>query len=144
MTRRIRAGALLALCALAAVFAGCGDDDFENKPRPPVPRQLTGSIKDDKVTVSPNKLGAGPIVITVANLTDAPHTITLESDDGGTIREQSSTISPGDTATIQRTLTQGEYTVKAGSAQAVARQITPATLTIGPSRKSGSDELLLP
>jgi hypothetical protein len=126
------------------VLAGCGEDDFENEPRPPTPVQLTGVITDEKVTISPNKLGAGPVVITVSNQTEQPHTITLESSGGGTIREQSSPINPLDTATIQRTLEPGEYTVKAGSEQAVEREIDPATLKIGPDRKSGSDELLLP
>jgi hypothetical protein len=144
MTRRIRAGALLATCAFALAASGCGEDDFENDPRPPTPKQLTGVITEEKVTVSPNELGAGPVVITVSNQTEMPHTITLESTDGGTIREQSSNINPLDTATIQRTLTQGQYTVSAGSTEAVEREIQPATLTIGPDRKSGSDDLLLP
>lgn len=144
MTRGIRAGATGGLCALALVAAGCGEDDFENNPRPPVPKQLTGVIRDDKVTVSPNELGAGPVVITISNQTEQPHTVTLESTGEGTIREETSPISPLDTGTIQRTLTQGEYTVRAGSPEAVEREITPATLTIGPDRKSGSDELLLP
>jgi len=125
-------------------LAGCGEDDFENEPRPPVPKQLTGVITNDKVTVSPNDLGAGPVVITVSNQTDASHTVTLESSDGGTIREQVGPINPLDTATLQRTLDQGTYTVSAGSETAVPKEIQPATLTIGKERKSGSDELLLP
>jgi hypothetical protein len=144
MTRWIRAGALPALCLLGLAFAGCGEDDFENKPRPAVPKQLTGVITDEKVTVSPDQEGAGPFVITISNQTKASHTITLESADGGTIREQVGPINPLDTATIQRTLTQGEYTVKAGSERAVKREIAPAVLRIGKDRKSGSDELLLP
>lgn len=144
MTRRIRAGALPALCAAGLALAGCGEDDFENEPRPPVPVQLTGVITEQKVTVSPNELGAGPVVITVSNQTKASHTLTLESADGGTIREQVGPINPLDTATLQRTLEPGEYTVSAGSEAAMPREITPATLTIGQERKSGSDELLLP
>lgn len=144
MTRGIRAGVVGAMCAAALTLAACGEDDFENEPRPPTPKQLTGVITDEKVTISPDKLGGGPVVITVSNQTEQPHTITLESTDGGTIREQSSPINPLDTATIQRTLEPGEYTVKAGSEQAVEREIQPATLTIGRDRKSGSDELLLP
>ncbi|MGH2837053.1 MAG: hypothetical protein ACRDJY_01750 [Thermoleophilaceae bacterium] len=135
---------MLACCAALVALAGCGDDDFENEPRPPVPKQLTGVITEQKVTVSPNDLGAGPVVITVSNQTDAAHTITLESSDGGTIREQVGPINPLDTATLQRTLDQGTYTVSAGSETAVPKEIQPATLTIGKERKSGSDELLLP
>ena len=143
-TRRIRAGALPALCAAGLALAGCGEDDFENEPRPPVPIQLTGVITEEKVTVSPNDVGAGPVVITVSNQTDASHTLTLESSDEGTIREQVGPINPLDTATLQRTLEPGSYTVSAGSEAAVPREISPATLTIGQERKSGSDELLLP
>ena len=83
-------------------------------------------------------------MITVSNQTDASHTVTLESSDGGTIREQVGPINPLDTATLQRTLEQGTYTVSAGSETAVPKEIQPATLTIGKERKSGSDELLLP
>ena len=145
MTRRIRAGALAALCAVGLALTGCGEDDFENEPRPPTPVQLTGSIKEDEVTISPSKLGAGPVVITVANLTDASHTVTLESADGdGTIHEEVGPINPLDTATLQRTLEPGEYTVSAGSEAAVPQAIKPATLVIGEERKSGSDDLLLP
>jgi hypothetical protein len=135
---------MAALCAAALALAGCGEDDFENEARPPVPKQLTGVITDQKVTISPNELGAGPVVITVSNQTEASHTVTLESSDGGTIREQVGPINPLDTATLQRTLEQGSYTVSAGSEAAVPKEIEPATLTIGEERKSGSDELLLP
>ena len=135
---------MLAVCAAGLVLTACGEDDFENEPRPPTPVQLSGVITEEKVTVSPNQLGAGPVVITVSNQTDASHTITLESSDGGTIREQVGPINPLDTATLQRTLDQGSYTVSAGSEAAVPKEIQPATLTIGKERKSGSDELLLP
>lgn len=144
MTRRIRAGAVSALCAAGLVVASCGEDDFENEPRPPVPKQLTGVITDERVTISPDDLGAGPVVITVSNQTEMSHTVTLESADGGNIREQVGPINPLDTATIQRTLDPGRYTVRAGSEQAVEREISPATLRIGRERDSASDELLLP
>ena len=144
MTRRIRAGALPALCACGLALAGCGDDDFENEPRPPVPKQLSGVITEREVTVSPSQEGAGPFVITISNQTDASQTVTLESSGGGTIREQVGPINPLDTGTIQRTLAPGDYTVRAGSERAARREIEPATLRIGQERESGSDELLLP
>lgn len=143
MTRGIRAWAALATGA-AVALSGCGDDDFENEPRPPVPLQLTGVITEKRVTISPDEVGAGPVVITVSNQTKESHTVTLESDGGGTVSEQVGPINPLDTAKIQRTLAPGSYTVKAGSEQAAEREIEPDTLRIGPPRESASDELLLP
>ena len=126
---------------LALLGAGCGEDDFENRPRPAVPKELTGVIQEDKVTVSPRKVGAGPILITISNQTQAAHLVTLE---GETIRERVGPVNPLDTATIQKTLKQGSYEVSAGSPRAVAREIQPAQLVIGKPRKNSSDELLLP
>ncbi len=91
----------LATCAIAAllVASGCGGEDFENNPRPPVPVGLTGVIQDDKVTVSPAKVGAGQVNITISNQTDGPKTITLE---GKSITEQVGPVGPLDTAQISR------------------------------------------
>jgi hypothetical protein len=132
---------VLTVGAVALSAAGCGEDDFENRPRPPVPVELTGVIQEDKVTVSPSRVGAGPILITISNQTEAAHKVILE---GERIREEVGPINPLDTTTIQRTLKQGNYEVRAGSARAVAREIAPAELSIGRPRKSSSDELLLP
>jgi len=132
----------VALFALVLALSGCGgDDDFANKPRPPVPLQLTGVITKQKVTISPNKIGAGPVVITVSNQTSQSRTLTL---DGNGIQERVGPINPLDTAQLQKTLKPGTYTVKAGSEAAQAATIEPATLVIGKERKSASGEVLLP
>ena len=134
----------MAILAAAAAISGggCGEEDFENEPRPPVTMELTGVIQEDEVTVSPSRnIGAGPFLITIANETDAEHTITLE---GASITEQVGPVAAGDTATIQRTLAPGSYEVRAGSKRAVRRKIAPAQLDIGAERKSSSGDLLLP
>src|SRR6185436_10697252 len=69
-----------ALAIGAVLMAGCGDDDFKNEARAPIREALTGVIQDDAVTVSPSKLGAGPVEITISNQTDAAHSITLVGD----------------------------------------------------------------
>ena len=141
-TRRIRgAAAVLAAGVIGVLAVGCGDKDFENKPRPPVPIELTGVIQEKKVTVSPNKVGAGPILITVSNQTKDAHTLTLE---GRSVRERVGPINPLDTATIQKTLAPGSYEVRAGSSVAVAHEIRPASLVIGKQRKDSNDQLLQP
>jgi hypothetical protein len=126
---------------VAALVAGCGEDDFKNEARAPVRVALTGVIQDDKVTVSPSKIGAGPVEITISNQTSRERTITLE---GESITEQQGPVQPGDTATIQKTLEPGSYEVRAGSKKAVRREIQPALLEIGKQRKNSNNELLQP
>jgi hypothetical protein len=154
--------------AAAAVIlvAGCGgEDDFENKPRPPVPLQLTGVITQESVTVSPRTVAPGPIVLIVSNQTERAHTLTLE---GPEVAEETGPIPPGDTATIQATLrdTQADerYELRANSERAVNPEDVIAAARINIFRKSdkqcdriedqgrsdptcrgsSSDELLLP
>jgi hypothetical protein len=126
---------------VALSATGCGGEDFENKPRPPVPVELTGVIQEDRVTISPSKVGAGPILITISNQTEAAHTVTLA---GESIQERVGPVNPLDTTTIQKTLKQGSYEVRAGSSRAVAEEIAPAQLRIGKPRRDSSGELLLP
>jgi hypothetical protein len=130
----------MAIAGLLAV-AACGGEDFENLPRPPAPVDLTGVIQDDKVTVSPAKVGAGQVTITVSNQTDGPKTITLE---GEAISARVGPVRPLATGEITRTLTPGSYEVRAGSKKALPKEIAPAKLRIGKQRKSSSGDLLLP
>src|SRR3954452_5198353 len=96
-TVRMRRVAVVS-AALAIALAGCGGGkDFANKPRPPVPLQLTGVITKQKVTISPNKVGAGPVVITVSNQTGQSHTLTLA---GRGEQERVGPINPLDTAQL--------------------------------------------
>jgi hypothetical protein len=128
--------------ALAAAFlTSCGGEDFKNEARAPIREALTGVIQPDEVTVSPSKLGAGPVEITISNQTDAPHSITLE---GKRTIDRTDPVLPGDTATIQKTLRRGTYEVKAGSSKAVRQEIRPAVLKIGKSRKNSNNDVLLP
>jgi len=132
----------VAAAAVALALAGCGGSkDFANKPRPPVPLQLTGVITQEKVTISPNKVGAGPVVITVSNQSGQKRMLSL---DGNGIQEDVGPINPLDTAALQKTLKPGRYRVTAGSEAATAHSIRPATLVIGKERASASNKVLLP
>ena len=126
---------------LALLAPGCGEEDFENRPRPAVAVELTGVVQEDKVTVSPDKVGGGPVLITISNQTEDAHTITLEGTD---VKERVGPVNPQDTATIQKTLKPGTYDVRAGSDIAVPKEIKAAKLTIGRDRPDASDRLLLP
>lgn len=136
-----RAASLVAGVMCVVVLGSCGDDDFKNRPRPASALELTGVIQKDKVTVSPNSFGAGPVLLTISNQTKAAHTVTLE---GESLRERVGPINPLDTATIQANVESGTYEVRAGSSQAVVEEIQPAELDVGESRGDSNDQLLQP
>ena len=142
MLKSGRTRAVSLLLAGAVVAGGCGGGKtFKNDPRPPTPVQLTGVVTDKQVTVSPKKVGGGPVILIVSNQTQSAHTITLE---GGGNKDTVGPINPLDTAMLQQTLKPGTYTIKAGSRAATTREIKPGTLTVGPNRSSSSNQLLLP
>ena len=76
---RERGRVLLFAAALitALAVAGCGRDDFQNDPRPPVPAEVSVKIATDGVAVSPKEFGAGLVNFTVANLTTEPGTLAI-------------------------------------------------------------------
>jgi hypothetical protein len=136
-------GRVLATFAVVAVLvAGCGDEDFERKARAPVRTELSGVIQKDVVTVSPARdLGAGPFEFTISNQTDEPHTVTLE---GERVKVDAGSVQPTDTLTFRQTLEPGRYEVRAGSEQAVPKEIKPAVLDIGSERSDSNSDLMQP
>lgn len=146
-TRAVHAAVLAPLAG--TLFSGCGGKDFENKPRPPVPVQLTGVITHGRVTISPNSVGAGPVTIVVSNQTRDSHTVTLSGPDckdenNNPVQERVGPVNPLDTAALQKTLAEGECEISAGSDEAVIDEIEPGRLEVGPPRPSGKNRLLLP
>jgi hypothetical protein len=128
----------------AALLAGCGggDDDYANNPRPPAPINVTAAITDERVSVSPQEFGAGPVVFIIANETDEAQSVTLETDElGGDnpgIKQTTSPISPDGTATLKVDMREGTYEIRASGG------IRPAALTVGAQRESAQNELLQP
>jgi hypothetical protein len=129
---------LVVTAALAAAFAlaACGEEDFENNPRPPAPIALSALINDRDVVVSPSDVGAGLATITVSNQSADTATFTLSGPNDIATEE----ILPGNTATVKGQLKQGEYEVSAGEDSIVRG----GTLTVGPERSSSQNDLLLP
>ena len=126
--------AVLAALAVAATLAACGEDDFENNPRPPAPISVTARIGDSGVTVGPSSVGAGLANIVISNQTADPARLVLE----GPTDESSDEIIAGGTGSVKMTLEEGEYQVTNGEGTGVAQ------LTVGPERESSQNELLLP
>ena len=131
---------LLIAVVLVSGCVGCGED-FENEPRSPVPVELTAVIQPGGVNVSPDEVGGGPISITISNQTDMAHTVMLV---GSTVEEKVGPINPQDTATIQKTVTQGRYELRANPDGPGAGRISPGELRVGRARNPSNDRILLP
>jgi hypothetical protein len=135
---------LMAATLAALALAGCGSDpDYANDPRPPAPINVTAAITPEKITVSPLQFGAGPIVLIIANETQEPQRVTLETDElagsQGGIKQSTSPINPDGTATLKVDVREGDYAVSVDGAG-----IKPARVTVGPERESAQNDLLQP
>jgi hypothetical protein len=124
-----------ALVVVAVVVAGCGRDDFENNPRPPVPAEVSVKIARDGVAVSPKEFGAGLANFTIANLTTKPGTLAID----GPVDADSDEIPAAGTGTIKVAMKTGSYEA---SVSGIA--VRPFSFTVGPERPSGQNDLLLP
>jgi hypothetical protein len=124
--------------ALVVGISGCGEDDFENDPRPPSPVELTAAIDKKSVSIAPSDPAAGLVVITVSNQTE--ETTQLVLDGPGDDDPASGDIEPLGTGTIKTALEEGEYQAFAGNSET----IEPAPITVGPPGESSQNDLLLP
>jgi hypothetical protein len=134
---RERGRVLLSTAALvtALAVAGCGEDDFENDPRPPVPAEVSVKIAKDGVGVSPREFGAGLVNFTIANLTRTAGTLAIN----GPVDANSQEIPPAGTETIKVDMKTGSY-----EATVSGLAVAPFNFTVGPERPSGQNDLLLP
>jgi hypothetical protein len=135
---------VIGLAAATLALAGCGSDsDYANDPRPPSPINVTAAISDSKVTVSPRQFGAGPIVLIVANETQHPQRVTLQTNElggkQGGIRQRTAPINPDGTATLKVDVRQGTYQVSTDG-----DGIRAAAVIVGKPRKSAQNDLLQP
>lgn len=138
----------------AAAVAGCGSGThFANQPRPPSPVNLTVYINDQRISVSPGSVGAGPVVLIVTNQASNAESLTVlpAGDSGGQSLADTGPISPQGTAQVTVNLnTPGNYTVAttpANSTEAAAAAptgIRPALVRVGKPRASASNSLLAP
>ncbi|WP_026911716.1 hypothetical protein [Patulibacter minatonensis] len=125
-----------------SVLTGCGRVDQKDKPngsRPPATLQVSAAITDKGVTISPARLGGGPVRIVISNQSTKSVRATLApSGSGGRTRATKDPIAPGGVAAIQGTVTRGTWRLQAGSG------IEDARLRVGKTRGSSDGELLLP
>jgi hypothetical protein len=131
--------------ALAVVsVAGCGGGgDYANRPRPPAPINVTAAITNSRINVSPQRFGAGPIVLIVSNQSSTAQKVTFETAELGGSQPgrkfNTTPINPRATATLKVDVRQGRWKLSAseGGIRAVA-------VRVGRKRQSAQNDLLQP
>ncbi len=135
--------ALLPLAALA--FTSCGAQErTANELRPPMPIQLNASVMPKRISISPNRIGGGPVVLIVSNLTASDQRVTFGANSpSGTsdlrIDSQSATIEPNDTASMKANVTDGTY-----SLSVEGDSIPASIISVAGERPSAQNDLMLP
>jgi hypothetical protein len=124
--------------------AGCGGGgDYANRPRPPAPINVTAAITNSRISVSPQRFGAGPIVLIVSNQSSTAQKVTFETAELAGSRPgrkfDTTPINPRGTATLKVDVRQGRWKLSAseGGIRAVA-------LRVGRKRESAQNDLLQP
>ena len=137
---RQRRIALAGLAAAAATLAGCGSSaQYANLPRPPLQITLTSAIVGHRLSVSPNAIGAGPVMLVIANETPFSRQVTVSRPAPLALRVASGPINPGGTATLQINLRTGVYTV-ATDDPSIAR----TRIVVGARRPSAQNVIIQP
>jgi hypothetical protein len=137
-------GALSAM-ALVVAAAGCGSSDsYDNAERPPAPINVAINLTPDRVFISPDRIGAGPVVLLVSNQSGRSREVTLEAParSGSSCVDGSASsgpINPQGTARVQLPLVEGRCVVGV-----VDARLQPAPLTVGPTRRTAQDDVLQP
>lgn len=132
--RRGRALLAVAIVLAAVAICGCGGDDFENEPRPAVPVDVSVTLGDKAIVISPVEFGAGTANFTIVNLGETSETFAI---DGPTVAS-SEQIPPGTTTVLSTEVVTGDYEASVEGAAA------PSPFEVGPDNDSAQDELLLP
>lgn len=147
---RIRIGIV---AVAAATASGCGGGThFANLPRPPSPINLTVYINNQRVSVSPTSIGAGPVVLIVTNAASTAESLSVlpSGQSGAQPLADTGPISPQGTTQVSVNLNAGDYSVgiapdaSSEAAAATPTGIAPAPLHVGKPRPSASNQLLSP
>src|ERR1700743_279900 len=145
---RIRTIGQLAVTALVVAGCGSGGAQSPSAARPANPVNLTVYVNDSRVSVSPTKVGAGPLTFIVTN--QASHAESLAISMGGSTLASTAPINPQGTTQVSVNFRPGRYTIATGSEGRNEAQLSkqssirPASIHIGRERESSNNSALQP
>jgi hypothetical protein len=153
--RPLRIQTIVILAATAAGVAGCGSagSAAASRPDPPTPITLSAFVGRNAIHVEPARLGAGPVLLTVAD--QSPRAIALVLSRAGSrqVIARTAPLNPDGVIQVKLDLGSGTYTVAARPtigphpslhAQVDAPAAVTTTLRVGPQRTSSGNQVLQP
>jgi hypothetical protein len=149
----MRIGTIVTVGASALALTACGSTGGQAASRAgePTPVNLSVYVNDSRISVSPEVVGAGPVVFVVTN--QASHSEALAISRGrASAHPLASTapINPQGTTQVSVTFKPGDYTISSAAhgrtdaERSRPASIAPASLHIGRTRDSSSNSLLQP
>jgi hypothetical protein len=132
--------AALGATVTAVLISACGTGSpahFKNQPRPAVPVDLSVYMDNNHISISPAKVGAGPVILYITNQASGAQTLNIDNAHGSAVAT-SGHINSGTTAQISTSLRTGTYRLAGGAKIATAR------LKIGKPRPNADNVLLQP
>jgi hypothetical protein len=146
MCRRTTIG-MLALSALAV--SACGSNsEGATTPRPPAPVNLTVYIDNNRVSLSPSSVGAGPVTFIITNQASQAESLAIlpKGSAAGQPLANTGPINPQATAQVTVNFSSpGTYSLSTGGGDGTSGSaVRAATLTVGKARGNSNSQLLQP
>jgi hypothetical protein len=131
---------------IGAALTGCGSSGhaYRNTDKPAASIVVSASIDDQRVSVSPKRLGAGPITLVITNQSASSQQVTLETRDTpgsgpGVTAIKTGPINPRETASVKAEVEPGTYDLGVRGSD-----VRAARITVGKQRPSAQNDLLQP
>jgi hypothetical protein len=146
---RIRTIGIAGTCALVITACGSTGGKAPTQPGTPSPINLSVSVNDSRISVSPRFVGAGPVVFTFVNQSSRAEALAISRTGTGFSLARTAPINPQGTTQVSVYFRPGIYTI------ATARHGTDAQLSegsriratfirIGRERANSNNDLLSP
>jgi hypothetical protein len=146
---RIRRIAIVGASTLALTACGSVGGKSPSALRAPIPVNLTVYVDDARVSVSPQSVGAGPVVFIVTNQASKAEALAISKSGLSQPLASTAPINPQGTTQVAVDFRPGDYTISTAGHGTDAQlsqtsAIRSASIHIGHERTSSSNSLLQP
>jgi hypothetical protein len=148
---RIRTIVTVTASSLAVTACGSAGGKAASRPGQPTPVNLAVYVSNSRISVSPEVVGAGPVVFVVTNQASQSEALAISSVSSSSHPLASTApINPQGTTQLSVDFKPGDYTISTAAHGRTDADLThfssirPASLHIGRKRASSSNSLLEP